>query len=111
MVVLAGLIQIAAGHTISGGLLVAWGLVVVSLIDNVARPFLLKGGMALHGGVVFFALLGGLAAFGAIGLVIGPLAVTFLLSVMKMYEAEFSGQPELVLPGERVPGDVREPPR
>lgn len=90
MVVVAGLIQIGSGHPILGGLLVAWGLVVVSLVDNVARPYLLKGGMELHGGVVFFALLGGLSAFGAIGLVIGPLALTFLLAVLKMYEREYA---------------------
>jgi len=90
MVVVAGLIQIASGHAILGGLLVVWGLVVVSLVDNVARPYLLKGGMELHGGVVFFALLGGLAVFGGIGLVIGPLAITFLLAVVRMYEREFA---------------------
>ena len=45
--------------------------------------------MELHGGVVFFALLGGLAVFGGIGLVLGPLIVTFLLAVLKMYEREY----------------------
>ena len=67
--------------------------------------------MELHGGVIFFALLGGLAVFGAIGLVIGPLAVTFLLAVMRMYEREFSGAGDLLLPPAREPGDAREPPR
>jgi predicted PurR-regulated permease PerM len=93
VVVVAGIVQIATGHPISGGLLVVWGLVVVSIVDNVARPFLLKGGMELHGGVVFFALLGGLAVFGAIGLVIGPLVVTFLIAVVRMYEREFGRMP------------------
>jgi predicted PurR-regulated permease PerM len=111
MVVLAGLIMIAGGHVLSGTLLCVWGVGVVSMVDNVVRPYLLRGGTALHGGVVFFALLGGLAAFGALGLLIGPLAVTFLLSVARMYEREFSGMPELLLPPERLPGDVREPPR
>ena len=58
-------------------------------LDNVARPFLLKGGMELHGGLVFFALLGGLAVFGGIGLVLGPLIVTFLLAVLKLYRREY----------------------
>lgn len=89
MVVLTGIVQMATGHPIAGGLLVAWGIVVVSLVDNVARPYLLKGGMELHGGVIFFALLGGLSVFGAIGLVIGPLVVTFLIAVVRMYEREF----------------------
>ncbi|MFT3917668.1 MAG: AI-2E family transporter [Anaeromyxobacteraceae bacterium] len=111
MVVFAGILMIAGGDTISGALLIGWGVVVVSIMDNVARPFLLKGGMELHGGVVFFALLGGLAVFGAIGLVIGPLAVTFLVSVMRMYEREFSPAGELVVPPLREEGDAREPPR
>ena len=72
MVVAVGLVLFATGHVLGGVFLIAWGAAVVSLIDNVARPFLLKGGMELHGGVVFFALLGGLAMFGGIGLVLGP---------------------------------------
>jgi predicted PurR-regulated permease PerM len=89
MVVTVGLVLLATGHVLGGVFLIAWGAAVVSLIDNVARPYLLKGGMELHGGVVFFALLGGLAIFGGIGLVLGPLIVTFLLAVLKMYEREY----------------------
>ena len=63
----------------------------MSLSDNVARPYLLKGGMELHGGLVFFALLGGLAVFGGIGLVVGPLILTFLVAVLKLYRREFGG--------------------
>lgn len=97
MVVAVGLLLLASGHLLAGVFLIAWGLVVVSLIDNVARPYLLKGGMELHGGVVFFALLGGLAVFGAIGLIVGPLTITFLLSVLSMYEREYGvpdGEPD-----------------
>lgn len=89
MVVGVGLLMLATGHPIAGTFLVVWGAAVVSLVDNVARPYLLKGGMELHGGIVFFALLGGLAMFGGIGLVLGPLIVTFLIAVLKMYEREY----------------------
>lgn len=89
VVVSVGLVLLATGHVLGGTFLIVWGVAVVSLIDNVARPYLLKGGMELHGGVVFFALLGGLAMFGGIGLVLGPLIVTFLLAVLKMYEREY----------------------
>jgi predicted PurR-regulated permease PerM len=88
MVVLVGLLLLATGHTVAGVFLIAWGVVVVSLIDNVARPYLLKGGLSLHGGLVFFALLGGLAVFGGMGLVIGPLALTFLVTVVELYRRE-----------------------
>jgi len=89
VVVIVGLVLLATGHVLGGVFLIVWGVAVVSLIDNVARPYLLKGGMELHGGIVFFALLGGLAVFGGIGLVLGPLIVTFLLAVLKMYEREY----------------------
>lgn len=91
VVVVVGLVQLATGHPISGVFLVVWGLVVVSLIDNVARPFLLKGGMALHGGIVFFALLGGLAVWGTVGLILGPLIVTFLIAVLRLYRRDYGG--------------------
>lgn len=90
MVIAVAVLQLATGHTWSGLFLVAWGA-GVSLLDNLARPYLLRGGMALHGGVIFFALLGGIAAFGPIGLVLGPLVVTFLLSALEMYRREYGG--------------------
>jgi predicted PurR-regulated permease PerM len=89
MVVAVALLLLATGHPVAGVFLAVWGLVVVSLSDNFARPFLLKGGMELHGGLVFFALLGGLAVFGGIGLVVGPLILTFLVAVLKLYRREF----------------------
>jgi predicted PurR-regulated permease PerM len=89
MVVGVSLLLLGTGHPIAGTFLAIWGVAVVSLSDNVARPYLLKGGMELHGGLVFFALLGGLAVFGGIGLVVGPLILTFLVAVMKLYRREF----------------------
>jgi predicted PurR-regulated permease PerM len=93
MVVAVALLLLATGHALAGGFLVVWGVAVVSLSDNFARPYLLKGGMELHGGLVFFALLGGLAVFGAIGLVLGPMILTFLVAVLRLYRREF--EPEV----------------
>jgi predicted PurR-regulated permease PerM len=88
VVVLTGLLLLATGHPVGGIFLLAWA-VLVSAVDNFARPYLLRGGMALHGGLMFFALLGGLAVFGGMGLVIGPLALTFLVTALRMYRREF----------------------
>jgi predicted PurR-regulated permease PerM len=93
MVIAIAALQLATGHTVSGVFLLAWGIAVVGLVDNIIRPILLKGGMALHGGLVFFSLLGGVAVFGGIGLVVGPVTLTFLLSALNMYWREF-GEPE-----------------
>ena len=90
VVVAVGGLLLATGHGLAGGFLVIWGAAVVSLSDNLARPYLLKGGMELHGGLVFFALLGGVAVFGGIGLVVGPLILTFLVAALKLYRREFT---------------------
>ncbi len=66
---------------------VLWGLVVVGLIDNVVKPLFIKGGVEMNGAVVFFALLGGLAAFGPVGLVAGPLVVAFFVAVTRSSRA------------------------
>lgn len=76
------------GH---GLFLVLWGLLVVGVIDNFVKPlFIGSQGLTLHPAVVFFSLLGGLAIFGYIGLIAGPLIVTFSLALIRMMEREFT---------------------
>jgi predicted PurR-regulated permease PerM len=62
-------------------LMLAWGGVVISLIDNLLYPVLVKNRLRLHTVPVFIAVLGGLVVFGATGVVLGPLvlAVGFAL--------------------------------
>jgi predicted PurR-regulated permease PerM len=43
----------------------------------------------MGGAVVFFALVGGISAFGMVGLVVGPLAVAAFLSLLRMYQRDF----------------------
>jgi predicted PurR-regulated permease PerM len=97
----AALLLFVTGHPYMAIFLAAWGLGVVGLVDNVVKPLLIKRGMELHGAVVFFSLIGGLAAFGAIGLLLGPLVVAFFLALLRMYHRDFSAR-ESRLPA--VPG-------
>jgi len=78
---LAGLV-LAMGRPWSALFLASWALLVVGLIDNVVKPFLIKEGLRLNGAVLFFALIGGLALFGAVGLLVGPLAVASFVAVV-----------------------------
>jgi predicted PurR-regulated permease PerM len=66
-------------------LMLLWGLVVVSLIDNVVRPLVMSGGTKLSAVVLFFAIIGGLQAFGFIGLLLGPLVFALLVTVVHLY--------------------------
>jgi predicted PurR-regulated permease PerM len=81
---LAGL-RIATGHTASGVFLIAWGILVVGMADNFVKPVLIRRGVAFPVGLVFFALIGGLAAFGPVGLVAGPLTLAFLIAIVRAW--------------------------
>jgi predicted PurR-regulated permease PerM len=87
----AALILLAIGHPYMAVFLAAWGLVVVGLIDNVVKPYLIKGELEMGGAVVFFALIGGIGAFGMVGLLIGPLAVATFLTLLRMYRRDLIG--------------------
>jgi predicted PurR-regulated permease PerM len=92
--ILAAAIQFLGGHPWSALFLSIYAVVVVGLVDNVAKPLLMKDDIQMHGAVVFFALLGGLAAFGAMGLLIGPLAVALFLAMLRMYQRDYAADPK-----------------
>jgi predicted PurR-regulated permease PerM len=52
--------------------LAVWGAAVVSSVDNLLRPKLVAGRVRLSGLAMFVAMLGGLQAFGALGIILGP---------------------------------------
>jgi predicted PurR-regulated permease PerM len=85
----AALLLLFTGHPYMAIFLAVWGVTVVGLVDNIVKPFLIKGDVEIHGAVVFFALIGGIAAFGMIGLLIGPLAVAMLLALLRMYRRDY----------------------
>jgi len=66
-------------------LLAAWGTVVVGLIDNLLYPFLVKNKLRIHTVPVFIAVLGGLFAFGATGVVLGPLILAVALALLDIW--------------------------
>jgi predicted PurR-regulated permease PerM len=84
----AGLLLLM-GHPYYALFLAIWAVAVVGLVDNVVKPYLIKAGMELKGAVVFFALIGGVGAFGALGLLIGPLVVSLFLALIRIYDRDF----------------------
>ena len=69
--------------------LTLWGFLVVSTIDNVIRPWAMKGRSQLPAIPLLFAVLGGMQAFGFVGLVLGPLVFALLMSVVDIYKRSF----------------------
>jgi predicted PurR-regulated permease PerM len=60
-----------------------WGAVLVSLVDNVVRPMLVSGRANVGTLTVFIGVLGGLAAFGAIGLFLGPVVLALMIALIR----------------------------
>ncbi len=73
--------------------LLVWGVVVVSTIDNLVRPLAMKGETEMPGVVLLFAILGGMSAFGFIGILLGPLIVAMLVSMIGIYKDLFNRPP------------------
>ncbi|MDQ5971766.1 MAG: hypothetical protein QG566_712 [Patescibacteria group bacterium] len=68
----------------SVGLLV-WGVIIVGLIDNVVRPFLVSKDVNIHPFMVLMSIFGGLLMFGPIGFLLGPLMLSFFAVLIELY--------------------------
>lgn len=79
---------IFSGHWIKALILLTWGLAIVHPIDNLLRPQLIGNRTRLSTLYVFFALLGGLKAFGALGIFIGPIILAVTLALFKFLREE-----------------------
>jgi predicted PurR-regulated permease PerM len=63
--------------------MVIWGALLVSLVDNVVRPMLVSGRAQVGTLTVFIGVLGGIAAFGAIGLFLGPVVLALIIALLQ----------------------------
>jgi predicted PurR-regulated permease PerM len=82
----AAALLLLSGRTGAGLFLIFWGAVVIGMSDNVVRSLVMKGKAELHPLLIFFSLVGGVMAFGFLGLVLGPLAVLLIISMLRAYE-------------------------
>jgi predicted PurR-regulated permease PerM len=78
--------------------LTIWGAVVIGSADNLLRPILVGNKTRMHELLVFFGVLGGLEAFGLIGLVAGPVIIAITLALANIVR-DFA-QSKTVVPSE-----------
>ncbi|MEO1618851.1 MAG: AI-2E family transporter [Planctomycetota bacterium] len=69
-------------------LLMIYGALVVSTIDNVIKAFVLHGHSELHPLVALLSVLGGVPVFGPIGILVGPMVVVFLQTLLEILNHE-----------------------
>jgi predicted PurR-regulated permease PerM len=86
----------AIGDTGLAVALFLYGLVVVSLVDNYARPIVIDREADLNPAVILVGVFGGTYAIGLTGLFIGPIVLAVFVTTVEAFDDEYS-------PGERVP--------
>jgi predicted PurR-regulated permease PerM len=72
-------------------ILAAWGVLVVSLVDNLLYPVLVGQRLRLHTLPVFIAIVGGLALFGSAGVVLGPVTLAVTVALVEIWRRRTAG--------------------
>lgn len=87
----ASIILAFTGRMAAGVGLAVWGVVVVGLADNFLRPRFVGRDTKMHDLLVLLSTFGGLAMFGIVGFMIGPIVGALFLTVWKLYGTAFRG--------------------
>ena len=69
--------------------LLLWNVLVVTNIDTILRPLLMKRAAQVSPFYIFLSILGGIHAFGALGIFYGPLILSFLMVMLQIYGEEY----------------------
>lgn len=69
--------------------LIIWGLLIVGGIDNIIRPWVYRRYAQIHPFITVIGALAGIKYFGILGLLIGPLAISYFFELIRMYREEY----------------------
>lgn len=85
----AGLFLLFTGSVWQGIFMLAFGALVISLIDNILRPKLVGHDTEMHPLLVLFSTIGGISLFGISGILIGPIIMSIFLVLAEIYAHEY----------------------
>lgn len=74
------------GHHLNALLLTLWCIIIVGSIDNLVKPFLMRGARPVPTVFVLFSIMGGINYFGMVGFILGPLILSFMMSLLSIYQ-------------------------
>ena len=77
------------GETLRGFILLGWSIGIVGMVDNILKPLLIGTRLKVPMLFIFFGILGGLAVFGALGLILGPVLLGLLVALLDLYMEEY----------------------
>jgi predicted PurR-regulated permease PerM len=80
----------AVGEAVRGVILLVYGSLVISMVDNVLRPLLIGNQTRLPTLFLFFGILGGVQVYGVLGLFLGPVLLAIAVSFIRIYQEQFA---------------------
>lgn len=87
-----GIVNIIVGNIWQGIGIILICVFVISTVDNFIRPRLVGQDAKIHDLIIFFSTLGGLAVFGVMGFIIGPVIAVLFVTVLDIYGLEFKSE-------------------
>lgn len=85
----AAVVLIMQDRVLAGVLLIVWGVLVVGSVDNFIRPLIYRRFSAIHPLITLIGAIGGVSYFGLLGLLVGPLALSYFFELIRMYREEY----------------------
>jgi predicted PurR-regulated permease PerM len=85
----AAVVLILQGRPVAGVLLIIWGAVVVGSVDTLLRPLIYRRFSTIHPLITLIGAIGGVSQFGLLGLLLGPLGLSYLFELVRMYREEY----------------------
>ncbi len=102
----AGVFLMLSGSYVKGILMIAIGTIVISQSDNIIRPYLISGRTEMHPLLLFFAIMGGVAMFGLLGVVVGPLIAAVFVAIIRLFEVRLHTPEDVAPPEPDTPPDI-----
>jgi len=87
VLITAGIVFLLSGNIWQGVVIIVVTLLFISNIDNVLRPILVSKDAQLHPAFILIGVLGGLKAFGVLGVIYGPVIMILLTTMLSVFES------------------------
>ncbi len=83
-------LAVLKGEPIAGVALLIYGGILMSVVDNVVRAGVVGKRGRIHPLLVILGVIGGIAVFGLLGIILGPLVLGFLVVLLELYQKDFA---------------------
>ncbi len=73
------------GSYLAGIFMFVWGVVAIGMVDNYVRPMIIGSKINIHPMILFFGIIGAIVVFGPIGIIVGPVALSVIDALVRVY--------------------------